>query len=133
MDGWRGGLPPVGRGCVRGRPRPDRAQHPVVGSVRVGVSGWRYKSWRRDYYPEGLTQKRELEYLSRRLDSVEVNGSFYSLQRASSYQAWRQQTPRGLRFALKGSRFISHNLKLGSARQALANFFASGMLCLGEK
>jgi uncharacterized protein YecE (DUF72 family) len=105
----------------------------VAGSVRIGVSGWRYKSWRRDFYPDGLPQKRELEYLSRRLPSVEVNGSFYSLQRASSYRAWREQTPRGFRFALKGSRFITHNLKLGNARQALANFVASGILVLEEK
>jgi uncharacterized protein YecE (DUF72 family) len=103
------------------------------GKVRIGVSGWRYRSWRGDYYPRGLTQRRELEHLSRRLDAVEVNGSFYSLQRASSYLAWRAQTPATFRFALKGSRFITHNLKLANAEQALANFFASGPLALGPK
>ena len=121
-------------GQENGQPGTFRDGRPQGrGRARIGVSGWRYKSWRTDYYPEGLPQRDELGYLSRRLDAVEVNGSFYSLQRAASYRAWRAQTPPGFRLALKGSRFITHNLKLGNAEQALANFLASGPLALDGK
>ncbi len=104
-------------------------------SVRVGISGWRYPGWRGDFYPTGLPQRRELEYASRRLSSIEVNGSFYSLQRPSSYAAWHDQTPDGFVFALKGPRYVTHLLKLAGDRleTALANFFASGVLALGDK
>jgi uncharacterized protein YecE (DUF72 family) len=101
--------------------------------IRIGISGWRYPGWRGTFYPAGLAQRRELEYASRKLNSVEINGSFYSLQRASSYRAWYEQTPDDFVFAVKGSRFITHMIKLKEPRQALANFFASGLLLLAEK
>ena len=106
---------------------------PSSGTARIGVSGWRYKSWRADYYPEGLVQREELAYLSRRLDSVEVNGTFYSLQRASSFRTWYEETPADFRFAVKGSRFITHMKRLTDPELALANFFAQGVLALEEK
>ena len=81
----------------------------------------------------GLAHRRELEYASRKVNSIEINGSFYSLQRPSSYAKWHDETPPGFVFAVKGSRFITHMLKLRNAEAALANFFASGLLCLGEK
>ena len=65
----------------------------VAGEVRVGISGWRYPPWRGVFYPEGLAQRRELEYASRRMTSVEINGSFYALQRPESYQRWAAETP----------------------------------------
>lgn len=99
----------------------------------VGISGWSYDRWRGDFYPEGLAQKRQLEYASRSFNSVEINGSFYSLQRPETYRDWHQRTPRGFLFAIKGSRFITHNKKLGDAVTPLANFFASGVLRLEEK
>jgi uncharacterized protein YecE (DUF72 family) len=99
----------------------------------IGISGWTYAPWRGDFYPKGLPQRRELEYAASRLTSIEVNGSFYSLQRPSSYAAWAEQTPDDFVFAVKGSRFITHMLKLGDVDVALANFFASGVLALGEK
>lgn len=101
--------------------------------VRIGVSGWRYPPWRGVFYPEGLAQRRELEYASRRLRTVEINGSFYSLQRPSSYIDWRQATPDDFVFAVKGSRFITHNKKLRDCADALSNFFASGVLALDDK
>lgn len=104
-----------------------------AGKVRIGVSGWRYKSWRADFYPEGLAQKDELAHLSRRLDTVEVNGTFYSLQRASSFRRWYDETPASFRFAVKGSRFLTHMKRLKEPRGALANFFAQGVLALEEK
>ena len=102
-------------------------------TLRIGISGWTYRPWRGDFYPKGLPQRRELEYAASRLTSIEINGSFYSLQRPSSYAAWAAQTPDDFEFAVKGSRFITHMLKLGDVDVALANFFASGPLALGAK
>jgi len=108
-----------------------RSRH--KGRTYVGVSGWTYAGWRRVFYPEGLVQRRELEYLSERMSSVEINGSFYSLQRPTSYRRWYEQTPEGFVFAVKGSRFITHMRKLREPEAPVANFFASGVLRLAEK
>jgi uncharacterized protein YecE (DUF72 family) len=102
-------------------------------TVRVGISGWRYAGWRGQFYPAGLPQRRELEFAARHFDSIELNGSFYSLQRPECYSAWARQTPRGFVFAVKGSRYITHMLKLKRVEVPLANFFASGLSCLEEK
>jgi uncharacterized protein YecE (DUF72 family) len=104
-----------------------------VSTPRIGTSGWLYPRWRKTFYPEGLKQKNELAYLSSKLNSVEINGSFYSLQRPECYRQWRAVTPDGFVFAVKGSRFISHMKKLRDPDVALANFFASGLLALGDK
>lgn len=101
--------------------------------IRIGTSGWAYKHWRRVFYPRGLRQRDELAFIAQHFNSVELNGSFYSLQRADSYRAWYEQTPDEFLFALKGSRFISHNKKLRDVEAPLANFFASGVLLLKEK
>jgi uncharacterized protein YecE (DUF72 family) len=103
------------------------------GELRVGISGWRYTGWRGKFYPKGLPQRRELEYASRILNSVEINGSFYSLQLPSSYQRWYSETPDDFVFAMKGSRFITHMKRLRDVKVPLANFFASGLLALREK
>jgi uncharacterized protein YecE (DUF72 family) len=105
----------------------------TVGRTFVGISGWTYAGWRGVFYPDGLARRRELEYVGQRMDSVEINGSFYSLQRPTSYRRWYEETPAGFVFAVKGSRFITHMLKLKGAETALANFFASGVLRLAEK
>jgi uncharacterized protein YecE (DUF72 family) len=104
-----------------------------VGRTFIGISGWRYPGWRGDFYPAGLVQRRELEFASREVGSIEINGSFYSLQRPESYRRWREETPAGFVFAVKGSRFITHNKRLGEVERPLANFFASGVLLLEEK
>jgi uncharacterized protein YecE (DUF72 family) len=101
--------------------------------VRIGTSGWVYPPWRGIFYPPGLPQKRELEFLSRSLRSVELNGSFYSLQRPTSYQTWAAQTPDDFVFSVKGPRFVTHLKKLRDPDTLLANFFASGILALGPK
>jgi uncharacterized protein YecE (DUF72 family) len=101
--------------------------------IRVGVSGWTYPRWRGDFYPSGLRQKDELTYAAERMTSVEINGSFYSLQRPTSYERWRDTTPDGFVFAVKGSRFITHMRRLDDVETGLANFFASGVLALGDK
>jgi uncharacterized protein YecE (DUF72 family) len=99
----------------------------------VGISGWRYAPWRGDFYPEGLSQARELEYAAQRFATIELNGSFYSLQRPESYARWRAAVPDGFVFAIKGSRYITHMLRLRGVDTALANFFASGLFALGDK
>lgn len=108
-----------------------RSQH--GGRIRIGISGWRYAPWRGVFYPEGLAQRRELEYAASRFPSIELNGSFYSLQRPKSWHDWDAQTPADFVFAVKGSRFITHLLRLRGIEQALANFLASGLLDLGGK
>jgi len=103
------------------------------GALRIGISGWRYAPWRGRFYPRGLAQRRELEFASRMLPTIEINGSFYSLQRPSSWQAWHDETPEDFVFAVKGPRYITHMLKLREARAPLANFLASGVFALGAK
>jgi uncharacterized protein YecE (DUF72 family) len=104
-----------------------------VARAWVGTSGWRYPPWRRAFYPPGLAQRRELEHLSRRVSSIEINGSFYSLQRPESYRAWAAETPDDFVFSVKGGRFITHLKQLWDVETPLANFFASGLLALGPK
>ena len=101
--------------------------------VRIGISGWRYEPWRRVWYPEGLPQHRELEFCGWHFPSVEINGSFYSLQRPEYYEEWYRDTPPGFLFAVKGSRYITHMLRLTKIEKPLANFFASGILALRDK
>jgi len=102
------------------------------GRARIGTSGWSYRRWRGDFYPAGLPQRLELAHMARRLPTVEVNGTFYGLTRPSACQAWRAAVPDDFVFAVKGSRFITHMLKLGKFEAPLANFFASGLLRLGQ-
>ena len=104
-----------------------------MSDVRIGISGWRYRGWRGAFYPPRWPQARELEFAARAVTSVEINGSFYALQRPESYAAWRAATPTGFVFAVKGSRFITHMKRLAGIETALANFFASGVLRLGDK
>ena len=103
------------------------------GKILIGISGWRYAPWRGVFYPPGLAQHRELEYASRALPTIEINGTFYSLQRPDFFEAWYDATPPGFTFAVKGSRFLTHMLKLKDCERPLANFFASGILGLRDK
>ncbi len=104
-----------------------------MGDLKIGISGWTYAPWRGVFYPKGLAQKRELEYASRQMNSIEINGTFYSLQRPASYRKWHDATPNDFLFAVKGPKYITHMKKLTDVRQPLANFFASGPLILGKK
>jgi len=101
--------------------------------MHIGISGWRYEPWRGVFYPEGLAQHRELEYASRRFPTLEINGTFYSLQRPAHFRDWYDATPPGFVFAVKGSRFISHMKRLKDVEKPLANFFASGIFDLRDK
>ena len=102
-------------------------------AIYIGISGWRYVPWRGVFYPKGLAQARELDYASRQLPTIEINGSFYSLQRPESYAAWYAATPPGFVFAVKGNRFLTHMLKLKDIEGPLANVLASGVFELREK
>ncbi|HEX3653850.1 MAG TPA: DUF72 domain-containing protein [Rhizomicrobium sp.] len=105
----------------------------VRGAIRIGISGWRYKGWRGVFYPQGLRQRDELAYAAARFRTIEINGTFYSLQRPDYFTAWRDATPEGFVFAVKGPRFITHMLKLNHSDTPLANFFGNGVLALGAK
>lgn len=101
--------------------------------LRIGISGWTYAPWRGTFFPPKLRQQDELAHAARRLASIEVNGTFYSLQRASSYRSWAAAVPDDFVFSVKGPRFITHIRRLKDVRTPLANFFASGVLLLGPK
>jgi uncharacterized protein YecE (DUF72 family) len=104
-----------------------------MAEIRIGISGWTYPPWRKVFYPEGLPQRRELEYASRAVTSIEINGTFYGLQKPASYRKWAAETPDDFVFAVKGNRFITHIRRLREVETPLANFFASGPLELGDK
>src|SRR4051812_45764162 len=104
-----------------------------MGNIFIGISGWRYEPWRGVFYPKDLPQHRELEYASRQLPTIEINGSFYSLQRPEFYDCWHEDTPPGFFFAVKGGRFITHMKRLRDIEKPLANFFAQGVFKLREK
>ncbi|WON73477.1 DUF72 domain-containing protein [Nitrosospira sp. Is2] len=104
-----------------------------MSSAFVGISGWRYPPWRGVFYPPGLPQHRELEHASREFPTIEINGTFYSLQTPESFQHWYEQTPTGFIFSVKGARYITHIRRLRDIDAPLANFFASGLFNLREK
>jgi uncharacterized protein YecE (DUF72 family) len=100
----------------------------------IGISGYDYPGWRGRFYPTELSRRKWLAHASHLFDSIELNGTFYSLKNPDVFRRWAAETPRsGFVFAIKGSRFITHNLKLRRAEAALANFYASGILALGAK
>src|ERR1700712_4780858 len=111
----------------------DHMQNVSTGTIRAGISGWRYPPWRSTFYPADLTQKRELEFASRALPTIEINGSFYSLQTPSSYANWHAETPDDFVFSVKAPKFITQILRLRDADVAVANFLASGVANLREK
>jgi uncharacterized protein YecE (DUF72 family) len=104
-----------------------------MGKIYIGISGWRYPPWRGGFYPDGLAQHRELEFASRAVSSIEINGAFYSLQRPENYAQWYAESPPGFVFSHKGNRFITHALRLKNIDGPLANVLASGIFNLKEK
>ncbi len=105
----------------------------AAGNVRIGISGWRYEPWRGVFYPEKLRQKDELAYASSKFPTIEINGTFYSLQRPEYFAQWYDETPTDFQFAVKGGRYITHIRRLTEPEAPLANFFASGVLRLQDK
>jgi uncharacterized protein YecE (DUF72 family) len=101
--------------------------------IRIGISGWSYVPWRGAFFPKGMPQREELAYASSVFPTIEVNGTFYSMQRPTTFAGWAQQVPDDFVFSLKGPRFITHIKRARDAAVPLANFFASGVLRLGPK
>lgn len=104
-----------------------------MATARVGMAGWTYAPWRGEFYPKGLRQSDELRYASERVSSIELNGSFYALQKPANWVSWREQTPDDFVFAVKAPRFITHIRRLEDVAEPVANFLASGLLALGPK
>jgi uncharacterized protein YecE (DUF72 family) len=109
------------------------ARQHLAGEIRIGISGWNYAGWRGVFYPPKLPHKRELAYASAAFPSIEINGTHYSLQRPDNFAHWAKETPDDFAFAVKGSRYITHMMKLRNPEAGLANFFAQGLLRLGPK
>src|SRR5271165_2869455 len=129
---WRNS--PAGRAssCPRGE-FPRRTRMAQAGMVRIGISGWTYPPWRGVFYPKGLPQKRELEYATSQFSSLEINGTFYGLQKPDAFADWADRAPEDFVFSVKAPRFITHIRRLRDAERPLANFIASGLLRLGPK
>lgn len=102
-------------------------------AIRVGIGGWTFEPWRDNFYPPGLPASRELEYASRRLTAIEVNGTYYSSQKPATFAKWRDETPDGFVFSLKASRFATNRRVLAEAGESIARFAASGIAELGDK
>lgn len=103
------------------------------GAIRIGIGGWTFPPWRGIFYPPGLPQKRELEYASRRLGTIEINSTFYGRQSSKSWNAWAETVPDGFQFAVKGSRFCVTRSRLGDGAEGIGNFLAQGFTALGPK
>ena len=104
-----------------------------VGKVRIGISGWTYPPWRKKFYPHKLAQHKELAYASSIFSSIEINGTFYSLQKPQSFEKWAGETPEDFVFSVKAPRYITHIQRLKEVEAPVANFLASGLLKLGPK
>ena len=103
-------------------------------AIRTGIGGWTYPDWRKGtFYPEGLVQKRELEWASRQLGAIEINGTYHSLQKPESFRKWREATPEGFVFAVKGSSYVTNRKILATARESLGKFFGQGLEELGDR
>ena len=105
----------------------------MPGKVRIGLSGWSYKGWRGDFYPDDLPQNQELTFAAERFPTLEINRTFYSLVEPKTMRAWYQATPYDLRFSVKGSRFITHNKKLANTEDPMRRFVESGLADLKHK
>ncbi len=110
-----------------------RADQRAGGDIRIGVGGWTYEPWRGLFYPEGLAQKRELEFASRKLTSIEINGTFYGTQKPETFAKWRDETPDDFVFAVKAPRFATHRRVLAEAGESIDRFLSSGVMELGKK
>ncbi|MDK8873762.1 DUF72 domain-containing protein [Paracoccus sp. SSJ] len=105
----------------------------ATGKIRIGIGGWTYEPWRGSFYPEKLAQKRELEYASRQLSSIEVNGTYYGSQKPESFQKWHDETPEGFVFSLKAPRYATNRKVLADAGETVERFLNSGVTLLGDK
>ena len=104
-----------------------------TGRIRIGIGGWVFEPWRGSFYPDGLPQKRELEYAASKLTSIEINGTYYGSQKPESFAKWHDETPEKFVFSLKGSRFTTNRKELALAKESVERFIGSGILELKDK
>src|SRR4051812_17606489 len=102
-------------------------------TIRIGISGWTFPGWRGAFYPKTVKQKDELAYASKVVDAIEINGTFYSLQKPHTFKKWYSETPENFVFTVKAPKYITHVTRLKEFERPLANFLACGLLCLEEK
>jgi uncharacterized protein YecE (DUF72 family) len=112
---------------------PVRVERPEADRIRVGVGGWTYAPWRNNFYPAGLPQSRELHYASRQLSAIEINGTYYSMQKPASFAKWRDETPDDFVFSIKASRHATNRRVLADAGESIERFVGSGISELGHK
>jgi len=105
----------------------------MTARIRVGVGGWTFEPWRDNFYPKGWSQARELEYASRKLTAIEINGTYYSSQKPATFAKWRDETPDDFMFSLKASRYTTNRRMLAEAGDSIARFIDSGLSELGPK
>jgi uncharacterized protein YecE (DUF72 family) len=105
----------------------------MAGEIRIGVGGWVYEPWRGTFYPKGLRQADELAHASRQVTAIEINGTFYGAQKPESFRRWREQTPDGFVFSVKGPRYATHRKALGEAGPSIERFVSGGVRELGDK
>jgi len=123
----------VGGRRVLARLENERETQVAQGRIYVGIGGWTFEPWRGVFYPDGLTQKRELEYASRALTSIEINGTYYSTFKPASWQKWRAETPDGFVFSVKASRYCTNRKQLAAAGESIERFAAQGLQELGDR
>jgi len=110
-----------------------RIKADVASRIRAGTGGWTYAPWRNNFYPAGLVQRRELEYASRHVTAIEINGTFYGAQKPATYASWREQTPDGFVFSLKAPRYATERKELGGAGPTIKGFVFGGLAELGDR
>ena len=101
--------------------------------IRVGIGGWNYAPWRNNFYPAGLVQRRELEYASRQLRTIEINGTYYGAQKAATYAKWAAETPSGFIFSLKAPRYITEGKRLAEVGKGIGSFVHGGLAEFGDR
>ncbi len=105
----------------------------MTGKIHIGIGGWTFEPWRGVFYPDGLVHRRELEFASRKLTSIEINGTYYSTFKPASWAKWRAETPDGFVFAVKASRFCTNRKELSGAGESITRFIGQGMSELGDR
>jgi len=105
----------------------------MAGTIRIGIGGWTFEPWRGVFYPEGLTQKKELAYAAGQLTSIEINGTYYSTFKPDSWRKWHDETPADFVFAVKASRYCTNRRELAGMGESMAKFLGQGLSALGTK
>jgi uncharacterized protein YecE (DUF72 family) len=111
----------------------EKSKPAKSGRIRVGIGGWTYAPWRKNFYPDGWVQRRELEYASRQLSAIEINGTYYGAQTPATYAKWRDETPDGFIFSLKAPRYTTDRKTLADAGKTIGAFVFGGIEELGDR